>query len=278
MFIDGEIATEFNELVKFGCSAYSPEIELFRAAIQQKTFPAHVHEGFVIGLVLRGIEAFDYRGTRYRAGPGDIILLNPDLLHTAQAGSPGGVEYCTLQIPCALMADHSHPDFYFEEPVFSAPAAASRLFRYFSMMEATQDVLTAQEELDTFLTELLAAIRPAMFGHSAKTSTIDRRMVAVGDLIAASLDTQITVTALADAVGLSRFHFLRVFKKHFGAAPHAYIQALRTANAKRLIAEGVSPTQAAMKTGFVDQSHLTRWMKNCYGVTPGAYQTLVRPR
>ncbi|MCQ0010468.1 AraC family transcriptional regulator [Actinomadura madurae] len=31
----------------------------------------------------------------------------------------------------------------------------------------------------------------------------------------------------------------------------------------------------AARTGFADQSHLTRWFVRCYGMTPGRFQAAV---
>ncbi|NEQ55828.1 MAG: helix-turn-helix transcriptional regulator, partial [Leptolyngbya sp. SIO3F4] len=53
--------------------------------------------------------------------------------------------------------------------------------------------------------------------------------------------------------------------------PHAYLNHVRVHQAKRLLASGHSITDAALSTGFADQSHLHRHFKKMVGVTPGQY-------
>jgi AraC-like DNA-binding protein len=41
---------------------------------------------------------------------------------------------------------------------------------------------------------------------------------------------------------------------------------------KRLLAEGMPVSQAALETGFSDQSHFTRVFRQYTGATPGQYR------
>jgi AraC-like DNA-binding protein len=51
---------------------------------------------------------------------------------------------------------------------------------------------------------------------------------------------------------------------------------VRVERARLLLARGVPIAQAALDTGFADQSHLTRQFKRFVGVTPGEYARGVR--
>ena len=46
---------------------------------------------------------------------------------------------------------------------------------------------------------------------------------------------------------------------------------LRVAYARKLIRDGESISEAALATGFCDQSHLSRTFKRIVGLTPGQY-------
>ena len=77
---------------------------------------------------------------------------------------------------------------------------------------------------------------------------------------------------LARATGVDRFRLSRAFKAAFGLAPHAYLVQLRLAKARRLLAAGQPPALVAMSLGFADQSHMGRWFRRAYGLTPAHYR------
>ena len=72
--------------------------------------------------------------------------------------------------------------------------------------------------------------------------------------------------------GCSRYALHRGFVAAYGLAPSDYQRQLRLRAARRMLAAGHSPADAASGAGFADQSHLTRWFKRYYGFTPGTFQ------
>src|SRR5262249_8167818 len=89
------------------------------------------------------------------------------------------------------------------------------------------------------------------------------------EYVVAHLDEPIQVTALARIAGRSPFHFSRVFTGSVGMTPHQYVVRLRLRRAVELVREGRSGlAEIAMRTGFADQSHLSRWIRRVYGVSP----------
>ena len=71
--------------------------------------------------------------------------------------------------------------------------------------------------------------------------------------------------------GLDRFQVLRSFARATGMTPHAYLVQRRIDLVRRLIASGQPLAQAAVASGFADQSHMTRIFVRKYGISPGAY-------
>jgi len=89
------------------------------------------------------------------------------------------------------------------------------------------------------------------------------------DYVIAHLDEPIGVEALAGIAGRSPFHFTRVFTRSVGMTPHRYIVHLRLQRAIELVREGRSGlAEIAARTGFADQSHLSRWVRRVLGVSP----------
>ena len=67
---------------------------------------------------------------------------------------------------------------------------------------------------------------------------------------------------------------LRAFTRAKGITPYHYLVNLRICAAKRLLEQGASLLEAAMQTGFSDQSHFTNCFSRYIGLTPGAYQEI----
>ena len=87
------------------------------------------------------------------------------------------------------------------------------------------------------------------------------------------LDTDLSLTALATTVGMSPYHFARLFKQSTGRSPHQYVLDQRITQAKHLLATTALPIATiAYQVGFASQSHLARHFRQRTGVTPKAYR------
>ena len=74
--------------------------------------------------------------------------------------------------------------------------------------------------------------------------------------------------------GLSKSTLLRAFTKSKGVTPYSYLQNIRIGEAKKLLEQGLPPVEAALQTGFSDQSHFTNYFKSFIGITPKQYQSI----
>jgi AraC family transcriptional regulator len=89
------------------------------------------------------------------------------------------------------------------------------------------------------------------------------------DYLMAHLDEPIDVATLARMTGRSQFHFSRVFRRTVGVSPYRYVIHLRLGRAVELVRQREAGlAEIAAQTGFADQSHLSRWVRRVYGVTP----------
>ena len=94
--------------------------------------------------------------------------------------------------------------------------------------------------------------------------------------IEANLDTPLRISELAQIVGLSEFHFARMFKTATGEPPHSYVQRRRMEEAKRLMREtAMELAEIALACGFATQSHFSACFRKQTGLTPRAYRAVV---
>ena len=84
---------------------------------------------------------------------------------------------------------------------------------------------------------------------------------------------RLSLDDVADAVGLSTFHFCRVFKRCTGTTVHRYLTRLRLRTALELVAErGSDLTRVALELGFSSHSHFTDCFRREFGITPSRFR------
>lgn len=78
-----------------------------------------------------------------------------------------------------------------------------------------------------------------------------------------------TMQELADRAAMSRSKFYACYKELFHAAPKAELLETRMAEAKLILTnKAITVQEAALKCGFENLSHFTRYYKKYYGVPP----------
>jgi AraC family transcriptional regulator of adaptative response/methylated-DNA-[protein]-cysteine methyltransferase len=78
--------------------------------------------------------------------------------------------------------------------------------------------------------------------------------------------------SLAQAAGMSRFHFHRVFKAHTGITPKAYAAARRTARVQAQLAQGGTVTDAIYAAGYSSSTRFYAGSDAALGMTPTSFR------
>jgi len=266
-----------SDRAQFKQPAHRGGIELYRAHIVRYAFEPHTHEAYGLGVIDAGVERFRYRGSDHLAPPQSLVLMNPDVLHTGRAETEHGWRYRMAYIDADLLGQVSgEAGWSFAEPVLQHAESARRTGVALQALWSADSALA----FDGALLELLQAVQP----HARRLPATDNARPAGSDaalqraieLMHDRLADPLSLADLAQAAGLSPFHFQRRFKARHHATPHQMLMALRLLRAKRQLAAGIAPAQVAADNGLVDQAHLTRRFAGMYGVTPARYQQQVR--
>ena len=144
--------------------------------------------------------------------------------------------------------------------------ALARTLAFENVHNYPSGALSWNEAASSFVDGLVAGHTAAMPARSRGSLGKDQ-LRRLRDYVAAHLDEPIGVEALADIAARSPFHFTRVFTRSVGMTPHRYVVHLRLQRAIELVREGRSGlAEIAARTGFADQSHLSRWVRRVHGV------------
>lgn len=255
-----------------------PAVELLTGRIHDHAYRPHAHEEYAIGVVEAGVQRYREPGGTYPAPAGTLYTLNPGDVHAGEAATEAGYHYRLAYVPENLLHSYleiepgafpSHP--HFRQRLTQDPALAREFHR---VLASLTDPATCRVKAES---ELVLTLRALFHRHGelvpkelpdAGAHAIRR----VKEYIKQRAAEPIPLTEMAEQAGLSRYHFIRVFKKHTGLAPHAYLTQVRVFQAKAAIESGLPLADAALASGFADQSHMTRSFKAIFGITPGKVQ------
>ncbi len=268
-----EISTGFGSIV------------LLRARYVNQTFARHIHEDFPLGVIENGVLGFYYRGENLVAPEGTINLANPGEAHTGHAAVHTGwtyrMFYFELDVLRRIASEIAGKPVdipFFHAGVIDDPKLANHLRQLHIALELPDTPPLEQESrLLSTLTQFItrhADTHPVLQPVGEEHQAVKRAK----DYIEAHYAENITLDDLANAAYLSPFHLSRVFLKHIGLPPHAYLIQVRIRRAKELLTRGWQLTDTACELGFVDQSHFHRRFKRIVGITPGQYRKNVQDK
>jgi AraC-like DNA-binding protein len=247
-------------------------------------FPRHSHDHFGIGIMTSGAQRSWSLVGHVESGPGDVIMCNPGEIHDGMPLRPGtgnrepggGARgWRILYFDPALIACDISQEATGElvvPPVARDRRLSKLVSRLFAHVERDPpDTLAVEEDLMRCL--MIVSQKHRLDGKatscaSPPVSTAIRRLDEAPEM-------PISLADLAALSDVSRFQLLRGFAREVGTTPHAYVIQRRARLARKYLASGQSPADAALRSGFADQSHMTRAFVRHFGITPARYQAAI---
>jgi AraC-like DNA-binding protein len=257
-----------------------PGVFTMLASFVDHRFAPHTHDELMIGSISEGSQAFFRDGKEHVAPSGSISIVNPGDVHTGRRFNGDRLVYRALYVPMrqveeiAADINSTARQIGFQSAVLHDAEGWRALEAYHDSLESRDFILKRETLLYVALSTLVKryAVKRPLLGHSRNATTAHR----IREFLHAECKGSPSIRTLAREAGLNPFQTIRVFHKHFGMPPHAYLIQLKVGAAKRLLAKGVAIAAVAAEVGFSDQAHLNRHFRRMTGITPGAYQSAAR--
>ena len=261
---------------------YDPELKLEAYHFQgiMQTFPLHFHDYYVISFIEDGQRCLTCRNQEHILEPGDLLLMNARDNHSCEQIGGLPMDYRSLNIKPEVMGKAVYeitgkeylPNF---SPQVVCRSELVPLLRELHQMIMQGERDFRKEELFFFLLEQL--VEDYTKGEiPAGNADQSAEIKAICDYLEQHYMDSIRLGDLCGLAGFSKYYLLRSFTKQKGISPYSYLETIRIDKAKKLLEQGALPLEAALQTGFNDQSHFSNFFKKFIGLTPKQYMNIFR--
>lgn len=236
-------------------------------------------------LAQRGLGSFEARVN----GQFKNTSLTLDTCCYLPHGVDADLEYPTLSkalvlhFPAGFLAEHS------EKSVHTRlePAPAFRNADLAKIMHLVEREMAnpsfGQELVLESLYRCTAVLLSRQFGgHAAlvpeKIHISPPKMKRIIEYIECNLSNKILIEDLSHIAEISKWHFVRAFKKSMGQTPYQYVMARRFLYAQCLIEKSdKSLSEIALLCGFATPANFSSAFHKELGMTPSSFKKLIRP-
>lgn len=263
------------------CYDEALQIEAYCFEGVTKSFPNHFHEHYVIGYLIAGERCLSCKNKQYSIKKDSIIIFNPEDSHSCTQTGTIPMYFYGFNISKAVMENLT------EEvtgqktlPIFSKNVIIDdELLCYLKSLHPAVMNTSKEFEKEEFLL-LIISLLINKYCHPFDTTVPECRdeIKKACKFLNKHYAESISLEQICKYCSLSKSTLLRAFTKSKGVTPYRYLETIRINKAKKLLEQGVSPTEAAFQTGFSDQSHFTNYFNMFIGLTPGAYQEIFQKK
>lgn len=252
--------------------------------------PMHWHSEFELNYVVRGRGEFVCGGKKFIGKAGDLLILQPNVLHAAYPCSEDGLLYYALVFSPAMLGAGVHDRCTAESirplingdykigPFISSDAdnfprlktCAERIFSCVREDVPHADFLLKSELLHLFwLLETDESILRKEADMTGRGETIRPAL----EYMMAHYSEQISVDRLASLTHLSTSYFMSCFKQAVGLSSMEYLSHLRVnAACDALSSTQKKVSEIAFICGYGNLSNFNRQFKKTMGCSPVEYR------
>ncbi|HEY8132329.1 MAG TPA: AraC family transcriptional regulator [Thermoanaerobaculia bacterium] len=247
----------------------APGVSVFETAHESDyvalTIEEEVSQNFGVAFVESGEFGVRIEDRQWQLRAGDALVSVPGLLH-AYRHDERPADTCISVIFHGAFASEieRRGDFAAAKVPFVPRTTRTAFLRW--RLDSVQDAMELQE----WSGDLIDAIsEPRSAGREARSiEWYAKRIELTRRMMRSQFWEEHTLASLADAAGMSPFHFARLFRDLVGTPPHRYLRNIRLERADSILRDGASVTSTCYDVGFSNLSHFIRSFRVRFGCSP----------
>ena len=216
----------------------------------------HAHHCTELFYVIRGKGSFLVNDNVFDVCEDDMIIVNPNVVHTEMSRGDSPLEYIVLGIEGLQFTSFSEQEDEEEEE------------------KDNNFEVVCQNLLEVLIINMVRRTKANLLIAPAKKVAKECRFVE--QYINNHFREEISLELLSEKAFMNKFYLVHAFKQYKGISPINYLIQLRIKEAKELLSTtNYSISQISESSGFSSQSYFSQVFKKETGMTPNEYRKTV---
>ena len=239
----------------------------------------HTHNHMELFFIVGGKGQFLIEDKLYPVGVNQLVIINPNVVHTEVSLNAQPLEYIVLGIEGIQLDNRNTSDSQFNilhhyESVEISGCLRNILREMEQKNPGYEDVCQAYMEI--LIIRLMRTTSLAVPAEPQSIST-NRQCAAVRRYIDLHFKEPLTLEQLAEECHMNKFYLSHAFKKEYGISPINYMIGKRIEESKYLLAEtDLSMSQIAQLLGFSSLSYFSQVFHRTQAISPKEYRQNLR--
>lgn len=251
-------------------------------------------KGLGIKYVASGEETYYANGKKFMVREGEYIIGNDFTQSIVQINQENSVEGLCIDISPEVISEVAEyhdlngtalKEFLLSDQFFVNRYNIKNTTLGYSLFEINQRIKSGnfgsnfqENELFYSLAESIITDQRFVFDHLNKldfkrlvtNEKVFRAVFNARLFIDEHIEENFPLDRLSSQSGISKYHFIRLFKSTFGVSPYQYQKRKRLEYARLDLISGGEILSVALKYGFSDAASFSKACKQQFGQTPGA--------
>ena len=235
----------------------------------------HTHNHMELFYIVGGKGQFLIQDQLYAVNVNNLVIINPNVLHTEVGLNAHPLEYIVLGIEGLELTDRER---------FNGQFAILDHFESVAISGCLRNILREMEQKNTGYEDVCQAYMEILIIRLMRNTALavltepqitagNRQCAAVRRYIDLHFKEPLTLDQLAEEAHMNKYYLSHTFKREYGVSPINYMISRRIEESKYLLAEtDLSMSQIAQLLGFSSLSYFSQVFRRSQALSPMEYR------